>query len=643
MLPAGRIAVRLARSLCLTCLGATLLVAPITAADDTDERADYIRSHYSKFEYRIPMRDGMHLFTAVYIPNDRATTYPFLMFRTPYSVSPYGADRYKNRIGPSAALEEDGFIFVFQDVRGKYMSQGEFINMRPHREHKTGPQDVDESTDTYDTIQWLLENIPGHNGRAGQWGISYPGFYSSAGMIDSHPALKAVSPQAPIADWFWDDMHHNGAFILPLSFNFFSSFGKVRPEPTTERPERFDHRTPDGYQFFLDLGPLKNARTNYLLDEIPFWEEMTTHPNYDDFWQARNILPHLKNIHAAVMVVGGLFDTEDLYGPLQTYRAVEEQNPDIFNMLVMGPWSHGAWNRQDGDHLGDVQFGFKTGPDYRANIERPFFLHFLKDGPDPALPEAMIFETGANRWRRFTTWPPPDIRREKLYLHAGGGLGSEPPTAELSGGDSYVSDPARPVPYTMEITSGWARDYMTEDQRFAAWRPDVLVYRGETLTRDLTLAGPVRARLWVSTTGTAADWIVKIIDVNPGEMPGGDEDEELRRQGGRQTLVRAEVFRGRFRESFTKPQPFVPGEITQISFDLHDILHTFKEGHRIMIQVQSTWFPFVDRNPQTWVPNIFEATEDDFKAATHTIYRSPDHPSHVEIGILPAADEAEMP
>ena len=622
-----------------------LLVPPVLASDEAErareERAAYIRANYSKFEYRVPMRDGVRLFTAVYVPNDVSRRYPVLMVRTPYSVAPYGADRYREALGPSERYEKHGFIFVWQDVRGAFMSEGRFVNMRPHAADKKRGQPVDESTDTYDTIEWLLGNVEQHNGRVGQWGISYPGFYTSAGMIDSHPALRAASPQAPIADWFWDDMHHHGAFILHMSFNFFATFGKPRPEPTTEWAERFDHKTPDAYQFFLDMGPLRNANEKYLKGEIAFWNEMTEHPNYDEFWQSRNILPHLKNVDAAVMVVGGWFDTEDLYGPLRTYRSVEAQNPGTPNMLVMGPWSHGGWMRGDGERLGDAEFGFKTAEYYREKVEFPFFLHHLDDGPDPGLPEALVFETGANRWRRFDAWPPPATERRELYLRAGGALAFEAPQDE-EGGDPYLSDPSKPVPYTTEISARWTRDHMTEDQRFAARRPDVLVYRGEALEHDLTVAGPIRANLWVSTTGTDSDFVVKLIDVYPDETPGRDDEDEATRgaddgqpdRGGQQTLVRAEVFRGRFRESYEKPVPFVPGEVARVSFDLPDVLHTFKRGHRLMVQIQSSWFPFVDRNPQKYVPNIFEAEESDFIVVTNRVERSRRHPSHLEIGVL---------
>jgi putative CocE/NonD family hydrolase len=617
----------------------TAATAAAAASEETDERAEYIRAHYAKFEYQIPMRDGKRLFTSVYVPNDRSEAHPILLTRTPYAVAPYGLDRYKTRLGPNQKFEEAGFIFVFQDVRGRFMSEGDFVNMRPHIDRKSGTE-VDESSDTYDTISWLIKNVPANNGKVGQWGISYPGFYTSAGAIDSHPALKAVSPQAPIADWFWDDMHHNGAFILPLTFNFFSFFGQERPQPTTKWPDRLEHGTPDGYQFFLDLGPLSNVNDHHFDGEIDFWNSIVAHPNYDEFWQSRNILPHLKNIDAAVLVVGGWFDTEDLYGPLATYASIEKQNPRTENRLVMGPWYHGQWAGGDASSMGSAQWGFDTSDYYNEKILLPFFEHHLKDGPRPSIAEATVFETGANRWRHFDQWPPANARRSRLYLHDQGSLNTSSPTANGPDAvDEYVSDPAKPVPYTMEITNGWARNYMTEDQRFAAWRPDVLVFQTEPLDADTTLAGPIDVQLFVSTDQSAADFVVKVIDVFPGELPGqinneSEQDEERKYRGGRQQLVRADVMRGRFRESFESPLPFTPGEVTPVSFKLHDALHNFKRGHRIMVQIQSTWFPFVDRNPQTFVDNIFEAKESDFVKATHRIYRSAEYPSHIEIGIL---------
>ncbi len=535
-------------------------------------------------------------------------------------------------------MSNEGYIFAFQDVRGCYMSEGEFVNMRPHIEEKQGDQ-FDESTDTYDTIEWLINNVPHNNGRVGQWGISYPGFYTAAGAINSHPALKAISPQAPIADWFWDDMHRNGAFNVQLAFTFFSSFGRVRSGPTVERGERFDIGTNDAYQFFLELGSLKQVNEKYLKREIPFWNEISEHPNYDYFWQSRNLLPHLRNLNCASLVVGGWFDTEDLYGPLKIYEAIEKRNPQIENSLVMGPWYHGGWNGSDGDTLGDAKFDWATAEWYRNNVEFPFFQRHLNQrqsnaGVQQPLPEAVVFETGANRWRTFESWPPSSAQEQSLYFHEDGQLAWDATTDTQEAADSYPSDPRKPVPYTTEISSRWAKDYMAEDQRFAARRPDVLVYRTEPLQEDMTLAGPLTADMWFSTTGTDADLVVKVIDEFPGRLANGAREPDTDFQSGRQQLVRAQVMRCRFRESFEHPQPLVAGQPENIQFELHDILHTFKRGHRIMIQVQSSWFPFVDRNPQKYVPNIFEADDDDFILATQRLYRSMSMPSHVKVNVL---------
>jgi putative CocE/NonD family hydrolase len=607
----------------------------LSALEPDSLRSSYIRSTYKKFEYQIPMRDGVKLFTAVYLPYDDSKEYPILLVRTPYGVAPYGANVYKEKLGPHFAYEKEGFIFVFQDVRGKYMSEGNFVNMRPHLENKPSKTDIDESTDTYDTIEWLLKNIKNHNGRVGQWGVSYPGFYCSAGMINSHPALKAVSPQAPIADWFWDDVHRHGAFNLNLTFNFFSSFGKKRAGPYTESPASFDHKIPDAYQFFLDLGPLKNANLFYLNGEINFWNSIIQHPNYDEFWQARNILPHLKNIKAAVMIVGGWFDTEDLYGPLKTYQSVEAQNPGIYNMLVMGPWSHGGWYDSNGSQLGDADFGFKTATWFQENIDLKFFKNFLKADESGKIdfPEAFIFETGANRWREFEKWPPKSVRRTSLFLHPSGKLDFNPPGEGEAIFAEYPSDPYKPVPYTKEITNQWAKNYMTEDQRFASQRPDVLVFQTDKLTQDITIAGPLKAKLFVSITGTDADFIVKLIDVFPNEIPSVEKNSKKWKQGAQQMLIRGEPFRGRFRESYQYPEPFIPQKIYHINYELQDVCHTFKRDHKIMIQVQSSWFPFIDRNPQKFVENIFDAQESDFIKAMHRIYFSKDYPSQIQVGI----------
>lgn len=604
------------------------------AAQEGPELARYVRDHYEKREVLIPVRDGVRLFTSIYAPKDASRTYPFLLQRTPYSVAPYGPENYREALGPSAAFAAAGYIFVYQDVRGRFMSEGEFVNVRPHRAVKQGPRDVDESSDTWDTVEWLLQNVPNHNGRAGMWGISYPGFYAAAGMIDAHPALKAVSPQAPIADWFFDDFHHHGAFFLPHAFNFLASFGRVRSGPTTQWTPRFDHGTPDGYQFFLDLGPLSNADARFFRGGVPFWNELAAHPNYDEFWQERCLLPHLRRVAPAVLTVGGWFDAEDLYGPLKIYSEIERENPGIFNALVMGPWSHGGWGRGEGDRLGAVRFGSRTSRFFREQIELPFFEHFLKDQGELRLPEAYMFETGANRWRRFDRWPPPAAEPRRLNLRAGGRLSFEPPPSGEAGSDEYLSDPRRPVPYTQSITTGMTYEYMTEDQRFAARRQDVLSYQTEPLEADLTLAGPIQAELWVATTGTDADWVVKLIDVFP---PGAADPPDLPagiRMGGYQMLVRSEVVRGRFRNSYSAPEPFVPGEPALVRVPLLDVLHTFQKGHRVMVQVQSTWFPLVDRNPQTYVENIFFAQDEDFRPAVHRVYCEPDRASSLAVKVF---------
>jgi hypothetical protein len=608
-------------------------------------RHEYIRSHYAKFEYRIPMRDGVRLFTSVYVPNDAgdARRYPILMSRTPYGVAPYGLDRYPHRIGPTDAYERDGFIFVKQDVRGARMSEGTYVNMRPHLDAKRGPSDIDEASDTHDTISWLVRNVAHNTGKVGMWGISYPGFYASAGAIDSHPALVAVSPQAPIADWFrGDDMHRHGAFNLQLAFSFFSSFGKPRPRPVgdDEGPESFDIGTPDAYQFFLEGGSAAELDRRYLKGEIAFWNDIVAHPDYDEFWQSRNLLPHLKNVRAAVMVVGGWYDTEDLYGPLATYRAIEQQNRSTRNTLVMGPWMHGGWVRSDGRTLGDAEFGAATSETYQA-LELAFFRHHLKGAQDPRLPEALMFETGANRWRSFPAWPPPAARQAQLYFREAGGLSFEAPAGEAAF-DEYVSDPARPVPYTADMTARWSGSAMAEDQRFAARRPDVLVYATPPLERDVTLAGPLEAELHVSTTGSDADFVVKLIDVNPGVLPGWTKEDDRAdkpNRGGQQTLVRGEPFRARYREGYERPVAMTPGQMTRIVFPMNDVCHTFQRGHRIMIHVQSSWFPFIDRNPQRFVPSIYRAGRGDYIRATHRVHRGPGAASALRVNVLPSPDK----
>jgi putative CocE/NonD family hydrolase len=611
-----------------------LLVSTRATAQAQVSPAKYIRENYTKQEQLIPMRDGVRLFTAIYMPKDTSKKYPILIMRTPYSVSPYGADKFRDAIAPSHDFEREGYIFVLQDVRGRFMSEGQFENMRPHIDDKKSKNDIDESSDTYDTIDWIVKNLPNHNGRVGQWGISYPGFYSSAGMIDAHPALKAVSPQAPIADWFFDDFHHHGAFFLPHAFNFFAVFGQPRPEPTTKWHERFKHGTPDGYEFFLDLGPMKNADEKYFKGKVAYWNEMMAHPDYDAFWQARNLLPHLRKVAPAVMTVGGWFDAEDLYGACKTYRAIEKQNPGIFNIFVMGPWRHGGWNRTDGERLGNIHFGDKTALFYQKNIELPFFEHFLKDKGENKLPEAYVFETGANKWRTFDHWPPRNIETKQLYFRADGKLSFEPATADSEEYDEYISDPSKPVPFTEATDVNMTTEYMTDDQRFAARRTDVLAYQTDVLTEDVTLAGPLLADLRVATSGTDSDWVVKLIDVFPPNAKNYPSMATGKQMGGYEMMVRSEIIRGRYRNSYERPEPFVANQPTKISLELQDVLHTFQKGHRIMVQVQNTWFPLVDRNPQKYVPNIYLADAKDFIKATQRVYRCRKHPTKIEIGVL---------
>ena len=604
-------------------------------AQEPTQLESYLRLHYSKSEHLVPMRDGVKLFTSVFVPRDTTKTYPFLMKRTPYNVAPYGEDKYPAKLGPSELFVKAGYIFVNQDVRGRFASEGEFQQVTPHLAIKSKPTDVDESTDTYDTIDWLLKNIPHHNGRAGMAGISYPGFYAAAGMIDAHPALKAVSPQAPVGDWYFDDFLHHGSFFLAHAFRWLTGNATERPKPTTEPTKQYVYPTPDGYKMFLEAGSVENIDKLYLKGSIPFWKEMMEHPNRDEFWQKRALIPHLKNVAPAVMTVTGWYDAEDLYGSFKTYQSIEQQNPKIKNVLVVGPWHHGGWASVDGDKLGNVNFGSKTGAFYRAEIELPFFEKYLKDKELPAPAEAIVFETGSNAWRTFDHWPPRTTETKRLYLQDGGKLAwnaperatAKPSPAEAM--DEFVSDPNKPVPYCEIITPKMTIEYMVDDQRFASRRPDVLTYQTEPLEEDTVLAGPLEADLWVSTTGTDADWIVKLIDVRP-------DAPEATPLAGYQMLIRSEVIRGRFRNDYAKPEPFIPGEVTHVKFELLDVLHRFQKGHRLMVQIQSTWFPLVDRNPQTFIPNIYFAKPEDFQRATHRVFRSAEHPTSLKLGLLPA-------
>jgi hypothetical protein len=609
---------------------------PLACRDAAGQGLEQVKAGYTKYEYRIPMRDGKRLFTAVYAPKDQSQRYPILLTRTPYSVQPYGVDQYRGDLGPSPLEGKAGYIFAYQDVRGRWMSEGDFVDMRPYLPAKKGPAEVDESSDTWDTIQWLIEHVENHNGKAGMWGISYPGFYASMGMIDAHPALKAVSPQAPLADWFvGDDWHHHGALMLPHAFNFMAVFGRPRPQPVKKLHVGFDHGTPDGYQFFLQMGPLANADARFFKSDVPFWSEVMRHGVYDDFWKARDVRPHLKNVRPAVMTVGGWFDAEDLFGALETYKHVQAGSRGEQNLLVMGPWSHGGWSGGEGQSLGPVSFSVKTSDFFRESIELPFFEFYLKDKGPFQHPKAWVFQTGANRWRQFTAWPPKETRSKVIYLRAGGRLAFDPPAdAKADAYDEYVSDPAKPVPFLNKIAIGMSPEYMVEDQRFAATRPDVLVYQTAVLEEDLTVAGPIQAELHVATSGTDADWIVKLIDVYPDDYPDPGNNPSGLRMGGYQQLVRGDVMRGKFRNSFEKPEPFSPGQPTPVRFTLQDVCHTFRPGHRLMVQVQSTWFPLIDRNPQTFV-DIYTAKESDFRKAVQRVYRSVDCASRITVSLLP--------
>jgi putative CocE/NonD family hydrolase len=609
----------------------------IWATEDisADTNASWLAEHYTKYERQIPMRDGIRLFTRVYVPKDDSQAWPIMLTRTPYALKPYGEDNYTDPSGTFAMLARDRFILVMQDVRGRYASEGEYVQVRPFNPNK-GPRDTDESSDAWDTIDWLVKHVPNNNGKVGMFGISYPGFYTSMGMINSHPALKAASPQAPVSDWFMgDDLHHNGALFLSQSLGFIYGMEQKSDDPLHDGGRHFVFNNPDGYDFFLRMGPVGNSDTVLFKGAVPVWTEFLAHPNYDSFWQARNIRPNLKNIHCAVMNVGGWFDGEDLFGSLETYRWTRQQNPGLTNLLVMGPWAHGEWGRLAGDKLGNISFHAKTAEFYRAHIELPFFRRFLKGDTNNPLPGAYIFQTGLNQWRRFDTWPPRQVKEQTLFFQSGGRLSFAPPKDGGSAFDEYVSDPAKPVPFTLEVTTSYPRSYPVQDQRFASSRPDVLVYDTEPLEEDLTFAGPLKVMLHVSTTGTDADWIVKLIDVYDPDFPNPEPNPGNVVMGGYQQLVRGDVMRARFRNSFEKPEATVPGDVTRIEFTMPDVCHTFRRGHRVMLQVQSSWFPLVDRNPQTFV-NIATAKPEDFRKATQRVYHTGNAASALTIQVLPA-------
>lgn len=625
------------RRIVLTLAGlAAVHSAPAAAQESPTKESEKVKAGYTKYEYRIPMRDGKRLYTAVYVPKEPSQPCPILLYRTPYGVREYGPNNYWEGLQPFALFRAGGYIFAYQDVRGRWLSEGEFVHMRPHVSAKK-PADTDESTDTYDTIEWLLKNVSGNNGRVGLWGMSYPGFYAAAGMIDAHPALKVASPQAPQADWFMgDDWHHNGALMPLYMFNFMALVDRPHPRPTNKaNPPVFTHTTPDGYDFCLKLGPLGEVGRRLLKGESAFWDEAIRHRTYDDFWQARNLRPHLRGIKPPVMVVGGWFDAENMFGALEVYKSVRKNSPQTDAMLVMGPWFHGAWVRDAGAKLGDVTFGGNTADFYREHIELPFYEYHLKGKGDGKHPGAWVFETGANAWRRHGVWPPAGTKAKALYLHAGGRLreAAPPDTRSEDGHDEYLSDPARPVPFENKISTRKSQEFMTADQRFAARRPDVLVYATDVLNDDVTVAGPIGAELFVSTTGTDSDFVVKVIDVYPDDHPDPTPNPAGVAMGGYQQLLRGDVMPARFRDSFGKPKAMVPGEPTRVAFALPDAYHTFRRGHRVMVQVQSSWFPLFDRNPQAFV-DILTAKPSDYRRATQRVYRTRGLPSRVTVPVV---------
>lgn len=602
-----------------------LLLAIAAAAPGSAHAQNFTRADYEHSSFDIPMRDGVKLHLEIHAPKSSPTPLPFLLVRTPY-----GADAPGNALnGSYKELAEEGYIFVFQDIRGRYKSEGTFVMQRAPRP-VDGPRGaIDESTDAYDTIEWMLRNIPRNNGRVGTLGVSYPGWTAAMAMLDPHPALRAASPQASPADmWIGDDFHHNGAFRLSYGFEY------AWMTESSKENANFDFDTYDTYEWYLRVGPLANVQKNVLKDrKLPTWTDFTTHPNYDEFWQRQAMRPYLTRVTVPTLNVGGWWDQEDFYGPLTIYRELEKHDAAGRNFLVVGPWNHGGWSRGTGQTLGRVNFASNTSEHYRKNIQAPFFAYYLKDKGTPTTVEATVFESGSNTWRTFGAWPPKEAKVRALYFGPDGKLSFEAPTTTFStANDAYVSDPARPVPYRnrpIEATysprgSGWPV-WLLEDQRFVENRPDVLTWKSEPLAEDLVVAGDVIAKLFVSTTGQDADFVAKLIDVYP------ENNAPDPKMGGFRLMVSNDVMRARFRNSGEKPEPMVPGKVTPVTIDLHTQSYRFLKGHRVMVQVQSSWFPIIDRNPQAWVPNIFEARESDFKAQTHRVYRTKDAPSRVEV------------
>jgi putative CocE/NonD family hydrolase len=611
----------------LQCLAILILVPLFAAGQDSL----FIRQNYTKHEYRIAMRDGVNLFTVAYVPKDMSEQHPILISRTPYSVGPYGPDVYLTKLSNlQRKYFQRGYIMVYQDVRGRFMSEGEFVNVRPYIPNKKNNKDVDETSDTFDTVDWLVKNVPNNNGKVGVKGISYPGFYSTMATIDAHPAVKATSPQAPVSKWMaGDDFFHNGAFLFSHAFDFYVRFGWPRKAPTTADFRPFQPGTPDGYQFYMNLGTASTANEKHMRDSVAFWNDILKHGKWDSFWEARDVFRHVGNLTPSTLVVGGWFDAENLYGALNLYKTIEQKNKRQENMLVMGPWAHGWWSANDVDSLGAIKFGSNLSEFFADSLELPFFEHHLRGQDKPELAEATVFETGNNRWRRFDSWPPRKARARNLYFQEGGGLSFEAPSKTNTEFDEYVNDPRKPVPYTNEITTWYNAAYMVEDQRFASRRPDVLVYQTDLLDNDVTIAGPITANLLASTSGSDCDWIVKVIDVFPDDLP----TKGSVKFGGYQMLIRGDVLRGKFRNSLSNPESFIPDTLTKVSFVLEDGFHTFKKGHRIMVQIQSSWFPLTDRNPGKFL-DIYRAREADFQSTRQRIYRNAANPSSLKLMIL---------
>ena len=605
------------------------ILLPGLVSAQQQERPDYSKL-FDKTDVMIPARDGAKLHTEIYSPKDAPEPLPMLFERTPYGLAD-DEKGYSRKLSRYAEMIPDGYIFVFQDIRGRYGSEGKFVMQRPLRDGKD-PQAVDEGTDTYDSIDWLVKNVPHNNGRVGLLGISYGGWLTVMGMLEPHPALKAVSEQASPADMFLgDDFHHNGAFRLSYGFEYSTMM------ETDKTNFSFGFDRFDTYEWYLALGALSNANKKYIHGTLPTWNDFVAHPNYDAFWKQQAMAYILTRPKVPNLNVAGWWDQEDFYGPMKIYEILEKEDRDHLNYLVAGPWNHGGWARGPGSSLGPIPFGSDTALYFRRNIEAPWFAYWLKDQGSLPLKEALLFQTGSDTWVKFDSWPPPGARAKNLYFREDGKLSFEPPEEESAEAfDSYTSDPAHPVPYRhrpVDMTypedhpGGWPT-WLVEDQRFVDSRPDVLSWQTGELEEDLTLAGQVRAKLFASTTGSDADWIVKLIDVYPEKYP------QKWQLSGYELMIADEVFRGRFRNSFEKPEPLSPGAVTPFTIDLHTANHMFKKGHRIMVQVQSTWFPLIDRNPQKFVPNIFEATPSDYQKATERIYRSKRFPSSVEISVL---------